>query len=214
MPEARPAVQFVDLRQQHEVAQLGIWAFLATEVLFFGGLIFAYAVYRFGYPADFAAAARHTEIVIGTANTGILLTSSFFVAWAVTAARLREARVAAILLSVAVLMGLGFLGLKAWEYALEYRERLVPGVNFVFAAPNARGAQLFFLFYFIATGLHAIHVLVGIVVLAVIARRAEQGAYYENYHAPLTVAALYWHFVDLVWIFLFALIYLPGRGAP
>jgi cytochrome c oxidase subunit 3 len=214
MPEARPAVQFADLRQQHEVAQLGIWAFLATEVLFFGGLIFAYAVYRFGYSADFAAAARHTRIVIGTANTGILLTSSFFVAWAVTAARLHEARVAAILLSVAVLMGLSFLGLKAWEYALEYRERLVPGVNFVFGAQNARGAQLFFLFYFIATGLHAIHVLVGIVVLAVIARRAAQGAYCENYHAPLTVAALYWHFVDLVWIFLFALIYLPGRGAP
>jgi cytochrome c oxidase subunit 3 len=214
MPEAQPAVQFADLRQQHEAAQLGIWAFLATEVLFFGGLIFAYAVYRFGYPADFAAAARHTRIVIGTANTAILLTSSFFVAWAVTAARLREARVAAVLLAAAALLGVAFLGLKALEYALEYREHLVPGMDFVFAAPNARGAELFFLFYFIATGLHAIHVLVGILILAAISRRTGQGAYSEIYHAPLTVAALYWHFVDVVWIFLFALIYLPGRSAP
>jgi cytochrome c oxidase subunit 3 len=214
MSEAQPASQFADLRQQHEAAQLGIWAFLATEVLFFGGLIFAYAVCRFGYPADFAAAARHTRIVIGTANTAILLTSSFCVAWAVTAAKLREARVAAVLLSAAALMGVAFLGLKAVEYVLEYREHLVPGLDFVFAAPNARGAELFFLFYFIATALHGIHVLVGIVVLAAMARRAGQGAYCETYHAPLMVGALYWHFVDVVWIFLFALIYLPGRGAP
>jgi cytochrome c oxidase subunit III len=213
MPEPHPAAPFADLPQQHEAAELGMWAFLATEVLFFGGLLFAYAVYRFGYPADFAAAARHTRISIGTANTAILLTSSLLVAWAVAAAKAREARVAAILLSVAALMGTGFLGLKALEYTLEYREHLLPGPGFVFAAPNARGAELFFLFYFIATGLHAIHVLVGIVVLALIARRAGQGAYSQIYHAPLTVLALYWHFVDLVWIFLFALIYLPGRGA-
>ncbi len=214
MPEARPAVQFADLRQQHEAAQLGVWAFLATEVLFFGGLIFAYAVYRFGYPADFAAAARHTRIVIGTANTAILLTSSFFVAWAVTAGRLREARAAAVLLAAAALLGGAFLGLKALEYALEYREHLVPGIDFVFAAPHARGAELFFLFYFIATGLHAIHVLVGILILAAISRRARQGAYSEIHHAPLTVAALYLAFRRCRMDFLFALIYLPGRSAP
>jgi cytochrome c oxidase subunit 3 len=213
MPEPHPALPFVDLPQQHEAAELGMWAFLATEVLFFGGLAFAYAVYRFSYPADFAAAARHTRIEIGTANTAILLTSSLLVAWAVAAAKLREGRVAAILLSVAALMGAGFLCLKGLEYTLEYREHLVPGVDFVFAAPSARGAELFFLLYFIATGLHTIHLLVGIVVLALIARRAGQGAYSPDYHAPLTVAALYWHFVDLVWIFLFALVYLPGRSA-
>jgi cytochrome c oxidase subunit 3 len=214
MPEPQPAAPYIDLPQQHEAAQLGMWAFLATEVLFFGSLIFAYAVYRFGYPADFAAAARHTRIVIGTANTAILLTSSFLVAWAVAAAKLWEARLAAILLIVAALMGAGFLALKALEYSFEYREHLVPGADFVFAAHNARGTELFFLFYFIATGLHSIHVLVGIVVLALVARRVGQGAYGDAYHAPLMVAALYWHFVDVVWIFLFALIYLPGRGGP
>jgi cytochrome c oxidase subunit 3 len=212
MPEARASFQFADLRQQHEVAQLGMWTFLATEVLFFGGLILAYAVYRFGYPADFAAAARHTKIVIGAANTAILLTSSFFVAWAVAAARLTAARAAAILLSSAALLGAVFLALKGYEYSQEYREHLVPGIDFAFASEHASGAELFFMFYFIATGLHAIHVLVGIVVLAVIARQASRHAYSARYHAPITVAGLYWHFVDVVWIFLFALIYLPGRS--
>ena len=212
MPEAQASFQFADLHQQHEVAQLGMWTFLATEVLFFGGLILVYAVYRFGYPADFAAAARQTKIVIGSANTAILLTSSFLVAWAVAVARVAAARAAAILLSSAALLGVVFLALKGLEYSQEYREHLVPGIDFAFASEHARGAELFFMFYFIATGLHAIHVLVGIAVLAVIARQARRRAYSAQYHAPITVAGLYWHFVDVVWIFLFALIYLPGRS--
>jgi cytochrome c oxidase subunit 3 len=212
MPDAQPAFQFADLRQQHEVAQLGMWTFLATEVLFFGGLILAYAVYRFGYPADFAAAARHTKIAIGTANTAILLASSFLVAWAVAAARVEAARAATILLALAAVAGLLFLALKGFEYREEYREHLVPGVDFSFPAAHAKGAELFFLFYFTATGLHGLHVLIGILVLAVIARAASRRAYSAHYHAPITVTGLYWHFVDLVWIFLFALIYLPGRS--
>jgi cytochrome c oxidase subunit 3 len=212
MPDAQPAFQFADLRQQHEVAQLGMWTFLATEVLFFGGLILAYAVYRFGYPADFAAAARHTNVAIGTANTAILLVSSFLVAWAVAAARLEAARAAAILLSLAAVAGLLFLTLKGFEYREEYREHLIPAINFSFPAEHAKGAELFFLFYFTATSLHALHVLIGIIVLAAIARAASRRAYSARYHAPITVAGLYWHFVDLVWIFLFALIYLPGRS--
>jgi cytochrome c oxidase subunit III len=214
MPEAQPAFQFADWRQQHDAAQLGIWTFLATEVLFFGGLILAYAVYRFGYPADFAEAGRHTKIAIGAVNTAVLLTSSFAVAWAVTAARLEQPRPAAVLLCCAAALGVIFLALKGFEYFAEYREQLVPGRNFKFAPEHARGAELFFLFYFIATGLHAVHVLVGIAVLAVIARQAARGAYSRRYHAPITVAGLYWHFVDMVWIFLFALIYLPGRSGP
>jgi len=212
MPEAQPAFQFVDLRQQHDVARLGMWVFLATEVLFFGGLILAYCVYRSAYPGGFAEAARHTKIVIGTANTAILLTSSFLVAWAVAAARLRESRLAAWLLWMAALLGVVFLGLKGVEYAMEYHERLLPGLDFSFAGSQARAVYLFFAFYIVATGLHAVHVAVGIVVLAVIGLRARQRAYSAAYHSPITVAGLYWHFVDLVWIFLFALIYLPGRS--
>ena len=212
MPEARPARQFVDLRQQHDVARLGMWVFIATEVLFFGGLILAYCVYRSAYPAEFAEAARHTKIVIGTANTAILLTSSFLVAWAVEAARLRESRFAALLLWTAALLGVVFLSLKGAEYAMEYHERLLPGLDFSFASPQAHAVHLFFSFYIVATGLHAVHVAVGIAVLVAVGIRAHQRAYLEAYHSPITVAGLYWHFVDLVWIFLFALIYLPGRS--
>jgi cytochrome c oxidase subunit 3 len=212
MPET-PAVQFVDLRQQHEVAQLGMWVFLATEVLFFGGLILGYCVYRFMYPEGFAEAARHTQIAIGTANTAILLTSSFLVAWAVTLVRLNVPRFAAILLASAAVLGCVFLVLKGVEYRIEYDEHLVPGFFFIFQGPNATSAWLFFSFYFVATGIHALHVAIGIVVLAVIALKARGGVYSARYHAPATVAGLYWHFVDLVWVFLFALIYLPGRAS-
>jgi cytochrome c oxidase subunit III len=212
MPEARPASQFVDLRQQHDVAQLGIWVFLATEVLFFGGLILAYCVYRGAYPAAFAEAAHHTKIVIGTANTAILLTSSFLVAWAVAATRLREARFAALLLWAAALLGIVFVVLKGVEYSREYQEHLLPGFGFDFPGPQAHQVHLFFAFYIIATGLHAVHVAVGIAVLVVVGLRARQRAYSDVYNSPVVVAGLYWHFVDLVWIFLFALIYLPGRS--
>lgn len=212
MSDARLAAQFVDMRQQHEVARLGMWVFLATEVLFFGGLILVYCVYRTGYPEGFAEAARHTKIAIGAANTAILLTSSFLVAWAVSIVRLGESRFASLLLWAAALLGLIFIGLKGVEYSLEYREHLLPGFGFEFAGSEAHAVHLFFAFYLVATALHAVHIAVGIFVLAIIGWRAHQKRYSETYHSPPTVAGLYWHFVDVVWIFLFALIYLPGRS--
>ena len=208
-----PAIQFVDLRQQQEVAQLGMWVFIATEVLFFGGLILAYWVYRIGYHAGFDEAARHTRIVLGTINTAVLLTSSFLVAWAVLIVRGGFGRIAAALLVGAAALGCLFLALKGVEYRLEYDEHLVPGLHFQFPGGNATAASLFFSFYFVATGLHAVHVAIGVVILAVVAIKAWRGGYSERYRSPLTVAGLYWHFVDLVWVFLFALIYLPGRAA-
>jgi len=213
MHEPQPAMQFVDLRQQHDVAQLGMWVFLATEVLFFGGLILAYSAYRIGYSSGFAQAAARTEILIGSTNTAVLLTSSFLVAWAVVIVRLREGRIAGLLLWGAAGLGIVFLALKGIEYGIEYRAHLLPGLNFAATGSQAHATHLFFAFYFIATGLHAVHLAVGIVVLVVIGVRARQGAYSEHYHAPITVAGLYWHFVDVVWIFLFALIYLPGRSS-
>ena len=204
MRDAQPAPQFATLPQQHDAAELGMWGFLATEVLFFGGPILAYLVYRKGYPAGFAEAARHTEIVIGTINTAGQLASSFLVAWAVEAAKAAAGRLAAVLLLIAALLGLVFLGLKAVEYTHEYREHLVPGLDFA--------VELFFVFYFVTTGLHALHLAIGIIVLLVMARLAQRGAFDARYHSPIVVAGLYWHFVDMVWIFLFALIYLPGRS--
>jgi len=150
--------------------------------------------------------------VIGVVNTAILLTSSFLVAWAVAAAKLAQSRLAATLLAIAAFMGIAFLALKGLEYAQEYAEHLVPGIDFSSAELNAKGAELFYVFYFIATGLHGLHVLIGIAVLLAIAARTRSGAYSSRYHAPLTVAALHWHFVDAIWVVLFALICLPGRS--
>jgi cytochrome c oxidase subunit 3 len=209
MPEAIPAKPYSDLAQQHDAAKLGIWVFLGTEVLFFGGLILGYAVYRHSYPQAFADAARHTNIVIGTANTAILLTSSFLVAWGVELAKAGLDRVTAWLFFGAAALGVVFLALKGVEYKGEIGENLFPGNAF---ALNGQGERLFFIFYFIATGLHGVHIAVGIVVLAMIGLRAQKAHYSSAYHSPPVIAGLYWHFVDLVWVFLFALIYLPGRA--
>ncbi len=212
MPDRIPAEPYADLTQQHDAAMLGMWVFLATEVLFFGGPLLAYAAYRHGYPDAFAEAARHTHIVIGATNTAILLTSSFLVAWGVTVAKRGVDRIASILLAGAAALGVLFLALKGIEYRMEFAEHLFPDSKFAVGGAIGDGARLFFVFYFVATGLHAIHVTVGIAVLLIIATRTRQGAYSAAYHGPITVAGLYWHFVDVVWIFLFALIYLPGRA--
>ena len=209
-PELAP--QFSDLDQQHDAATLGMWTFLGTEVLFFGGLIALYCAYRTMHPVGFAAAARQTEIAIGAGNTAIMLTSSFLVAWAVWCIRLNQGRAAAFLLWSAAALGVLFLGLKGAEYTIEYHEHLVPGLDSAVSGADAGAQQLFFAFYFVATGLHGIHVVIGVVALVVIGRRSRARAYSAHYHAPATVVGLYWHFVDVVWIILFALIYLPGRS--
>ena len=211
MPEA-VAPQFVSTRHRDETAELGMWVFLATEVLLFGGLFLGYFVYRHAYPTAFAAASRHTEIVIGTANTAILLTSSFLVACAVDALSAETRKICVVLLSGAMLLGLAFIVLKGIEYSGEYREHLVPGLDFSFEASESNGAQLFFVFYFVATAIHAIHMLIGVGLLAVMATLTWRSPS-TRHRAALHSTALYWHFVDVVWIFLFALIYLPGRSS-
>jgi cytochrome c oxidase subunit 3 len=213
MPDGLPfAPQFASVRHRDETAELGMWVFLATEVLLFGGLVLSYFVYRHAYPQAFAAASRHTDILIGTANTAILLTSSFLVACAVEAFADRAHAMSRALLIGAVVFGLSFIVLKGLEYTGEYHEHLVPGINFAFEGPLADGVELFFVFYFVATALHAVHMLVGIGLLGtfmVLIGRGEE----SRTRAALHSAALYWHFVDVVWVFLFALIYLPGRSS-
>jgi cytochrome c oxidase subunit 3 len=212
MPELRPATQFADLAQQRDVATLGLWLFLATEVLFFGGVLMGYLAYRVIYPEGFLEAARHTKVVLGTANTAILLTSSLTMALAVHAAQAARGRVASQLLIATAALGLAFIGVKAVEYVKEYQEHLVPGLDFAFAAPYARAAELFFLIYFITTGLHAIHLTVGIGLVLIMAFRMARETDGRFYTAPVEVVGLYWHFVDIVWVFLFPLVYLPGRN--
>lgn len=198
-------------QQRDDVLELGMWTFLSSEVLLFGGLIFSYLAYRHAYPQAFLAAGRETRIIIGTINTAVLLTSSFLVAAALQAAEQGERRITRMLLGAAVILGLAFLGLKGFEYLGEYHDHLVPGIDFARTGENAHGVELFFVFYFVATLLHSLHVVCGIVALGVFAGLAMTRTT-SRYVAGLRVATLYWHFVDLVWIFLFALIYLPGRS--
>jgi cytochrome c oxidase subunit III len=213
MPESSAfAPQYASIPHRDQTAELGMWVFIATEVLLFGGLILAYFVYRHAFPQGFAEGSRQTDIVIGTANTAVLLTSSFLVAWAVEIFSPDSARYVTRLLVGATCLGLVFIVLKGIEYSKEYDEHLIPGIDFQFAGPLANGVQLFFIFYFVATAIHALHILIGIgllLTLAIIGRNAPT----TRHHTALHSAALYWHFVDVVWIFLFALIYLPGRSS-
>jgi cytochrome c oxidase subunit III len=213
--DIRPALQFADLAQERDVATIGIWVFLATEILFFGGLLTSYAVYRHMFADGFTEAARHTKLIIGTINTAVLLTSSFAMAVGVEAAERgmeRNRRVVVIALTVTAALGIAFLALKGLEYYLEYEEHLVPGSGFAFDPRYRDPAQLFFLLYFILTGLHGVHVTVGVALVGTVAGMARHGAFSSGYTTPLAIVGLYWHFVDVVWIFLYPLIYLVGRS--
>jgi cytochrome c oxidase subunit 3 len=207
------AHHFPDLDAQRSAASLGMWLFLVTEILFFGGLFIAYAVYRGLYPVAFAAASRHLNVTLGAVNTVVLICSSLTMALAVRAAALSRRRALVACLLQTVLLGGVFLGIKAVEYAEKFTHHLVPGPGFDGHALGLDGAlagnaELFFSFYFALTGLHALHMVVGIGVLLAVAAAAHRGRYDAEYHAPVEMTGLYWHFVDVVWIFLFPLLYL------
>jgi cytochrome c oxidase subunit III len=205
------AHQFDDFKQQQDAASLGIWAFLVTEVLFFGGMFLGYAVYRYRFPDVFAQASNHMDIVLGTLNTAILIGSSLTVVLAVHAAQHDHRRLLQRMLALTILLGAIFLAIKFTEYFHKYAENLVPGLNLVAASEQDRQASIFFSFYFAMTGMHAVHMIIGIGVFSVLFAAARRGRYTSAYHTPVELAGLYWHFVDIIWIFLFPLFYLLGR---
>jgi len=207
------AHQFDDAEQQKLAAELGMWIFLATEVMFFGGMILAYTAYRYLNPTAFAYGSRQLNVVIGGINTGVLLVSSFTVVLSVHAARTGARRLLLVALGATIVLGLVFLGFKAYEWRHHYHEGLVPGIRFTYAGPEAAGVGMFFWLYFALTGVHALHLTIGIGVMAVIAALAWRGRFTPAYHNPVEIAGLYWHFVDVVWIFLLPLLYLVGRHA-
>ena len=205
------AEQFDDIEQQREAATLGMWIFLATEVLFFGGLFLGYTVYRSLYPLTWAAASRHTEIVLGGVNTAILLFSSTLMALAVRASQLERRKALVWLLLGVAAFGIIFLGIKGYEYHEDYVEHLLPGPSFEWHEANPRIAELFFWLYYAMTGLHAIHVTVGVFVMLTLTVLAWRRRFANGNYMPVEVAGLYWHFVDIVWVFLFPLLYLAGH---
>ena len=201
--------QFASREQQEEAASLGIWAFLSTEILFFGGLILSYTVYRHFYRPGFVEGSQHLYFWIGTVNTLILLTSSLCMALAVHAIEDGDNKKLARFLVLTVIFGAGFLGLKLCEYGLDYREHLVPAVNFdPKGFENANAAELFLFLYFAMTGLHFIHMTIGLGLLTYLFVRARRTEFSKEYHTPVRVIGLYWHFVDVVWVFLYPMLYL------
>ncbi len=210
---AHPALahQFEDLAQQRDVATLGMWMFLITELLFFGGLFLVYIIYRGWYPEDFTAASHELIVWAGTVNTVVLITSSLTMALAVHAAEAGHRRALILLLLTTMALGCVFLGIKAYEYRMEYLEHHIPGHGFEFAAEHLLHAQIFFSLYFTMTGLHALHMIIGLGIMSVMVWLSWRGRITPEYTNPIEVSGLYWHFVDIVWIFLFPLLYLIGR---
>jgi cytochrome c oxidase subunit 3 len=200
--------QFRDLEQQREAASLGMWIFLMTELLLFGALFTAYAVYRLSYPAVFAAASRDLEAGLGAINTAVLIGSSLGMALAVYGAQTGGRRRLLFGLALAVVLGTAFMVIKGVEYYHHYLNAEFPGLRFDYARPHAREAQVFFFLYFAMTGLHAVHLTVGILLVLLILWKAYGRAYSPDYYTPVELSGLYWHFVDIVWIFLFPLLYL------
>ena len=221
---SHPALQhhFENMEQQREAGTLGMWVFLVTEIMFFGGMFFAYTLYRNQYPEAFASASNHLDLTLGAVNTVVLILSSFTMALAVYFAQTGKRRGQIIGLTLTLILGLTFLGIKAVEYHEKYVDKLIPGklipnrpfdAGSVHLLPgaNAKNVEMFYWIYFAMTGMHAIHMIIGAGILCVILFFAWRGKYGPEYHSPVEITGLYWHFVDIIWIFLFPLLYLLGR---
>lgn len=205
------AHQFDDAAQQHEASWLGMWVFLATEVMFFGGMFLGYTIYRSAYPLGFAGASNHLDIALGTINTAVLICSSFTMALAVRSAQLGARKPTIIFLILTMILGAVFLGIKFTEYYAKFEEHLVPGSAFAYEGSQAYAAEIFFSFYFAMTGMHALHMIIGLGLLTTLIIKTARGSFSALYNTPVELIGLYWHFVDIVWIFLFPLLYLVGR---
>jgi cytochrome c oxidase subunit 3 len=216
--------------QQREAGSFGMWLFLLTEIMFFGGMFFAYLLYRNWYYDAFVAASNQLSVPLGAINTVILITSGFFMALGVWAAEVRNKKLLVLFLWITTFFGVAFLGVKSVEYHEKWEKHHIPGASFnvkEFINPprNAAGqptekplapdmaqkTEIFFFLYFAMTGMHALHMIIGLGILFWLISRANRGDFSEGYVAPIENFGLYWHFVDIVWLFLFPLLYLINR---
>ncbi len=202
--------QFRTPEQQRDTASIGMWVFLITELMLFGGLFMAFTVYRMYYPQAFDAGSGDMSIVLGSLNTAVLICSSFTMALAVHSAQAGNQKLLALFLIATIIIGALFLGIKFTEYYQHYLDHKVPGFWFEASGPLAQKMQMFFVFYFVMTGLHATHMLIGIGLLSALIYRTMLGNFTERYHTPVMLVGLYWHFVDIVWVFLYAIFYISG----
>ena len=202
------AHHFDTIEKQDHAVRLGMWLFLGTEVLLFAGLFLGYTVYRHFYHHTFHQASRTLDLGLGALNTVVLITSSFTVAMAFYAVKAGKTRLCAGMLIATILFALTFLVVKSFEYHHKFVEGALPGKWYHFEEVKGQGANLFYTVYFLATGLHAFHVIVGMSLLLWVLARVLKGHFSPTYYVPLELGGLYWHLVDLVWIFLFPLLYL------
>ena len=235
---ARLQHHFDDMEQQREAGTLGMWLFLVTEIMFFGGMFLAYVIFRTKYPLEFALGSAELDITLGGINTAILIGSSLTMALAVWGSQIGNKKALVGFLVLTIVLGLGFLGIKVVEYQAKFEHHLFPGQSFHFEPAAAHGGehgegdhngstaaaiaaagyepdngkvQLFFFIYFALTGVHALHMVIGIGLLLVLLQMSIKGAFTPEWHAPIELTGLYWHFVDIAWIFIFPLLYLIGR---
>lgn len=193
---------------QTYAARFGMWLFLSTEVLLFAGLFIAYTVYRFLYPTTWALASRHLDLSLGTINTVVLISSSLTVALAIHFVRVNKKNLAVLMLLLSVAAALAFLGIKSIEYGHKFAEGALPGKFYHYEEIQTAGAPMFYAVYFLATGLHAFHVIIGMSVLLWVTWHTARGRFSSEYYTPVELGGLYWHLVDLIWIFLYPLLYL------
>jgi len=219
--------------QQREAGALGMWVFLVTEIMFFGAMFFAYTLYRNKYPFAFASASNHLDLTLGTVNTVVLICSSLTMAMAVYCTQVGKRQLQVFFLIFTILLGLTFLGIKTVEYRDKYKSSLIPGALIpghkfnpkvhvkgtpedehelvLLEGASVKNVEMFFWIYFAMTGMHAVHMIIGIGIMLVILFWSVKGKYGPEYYNPVEITGLYWHFVDIVWIFLFPLLYLLGR---
>ena len=232
---SHPALQhhFENMEQQREAGTLGMWVFLVTEIMFFGGMFLAYTLYRYKFPWAFASASNHLNLTLGLVNTIVLICSSLTMAMAVYCTQVGKRRLQLLCLGLTIALGLTFLGIKAVEYKDKYDSKLIPGhllpsrpfgpelqkpgeppdehkLHLLHGA-SVKNVEMFYWIYFAMTGMHALHMIIGIGIMLVILYFSIKGRYSPEYHNPVEITGLYWHFVDIVWIFLFPLLYLLGR---
>jgi len=208
--------QFDTEEQQNEASTLGMWIFLITEIMFFCGMFAAYTIYRSAYPTVFAIASSSLNVTVGAINTCVLLLSSFTMVMAVRAGQLGQKKAIIFFLILTLIFGCVFLGVKAYEWTEKYEEHHMPGqaAFHLEGTPLQGPAKIFFSLYFAMTGLHAMHMIVGVGLLSVIIWQTKQGKFSADYYTPIDISGLYWHFVDVVWIFLYPLLYLIDRHLP
>ena len=217
-PELRH--HFVSVEQQRNASSLGMWVFLGTEIMFFGGMFCAYLIYRLNYFNEFAAGSRSLDIKLGTINTIVLICSSLTVALAVRAAQMGKRQLLVILLILTIIFGVAFLGIKGIEWYAKYTEHHIPGASFSAADLihdypqlhiDQSHEQIYFSLYFALTGLHALHMIIGVGIFLVLLYYSIKGRFTPEYNTPIEIGGLYWHFVDIIWIYLFPLLYLIDR---